>query len=154
MLSDEERRQIERAVADYEQRSGAAPEALGIVQARRGWVDDQAVRDIAELLEMSPDGVDDVATFYSLIYRRPVGRHVILLCDSISCWVTGFGPLRDYLCRRLGVDLGETTADGRFTVLPSACLGLCEQAPAMMIDRDAHGHLTPEKIDRLLEQYD
>jgi len=154
MLTDDEKRRIEQAAELYEQRIAAVPEALRIVQDRAGWVDDQAVRDIAAALEVSPETVDDVATFYSLIYRRPVGRHVILLCDSVSCWVTGYLDVRGYLVKRLGIEMGQTTADGRFTLLPSACLGHCELAPAMMIGRKVYGNLTPEKIEQALAKHE
>lgn len=154
MLTNEERHRISQAVNQYEQRSAAVPEALRIVQDERGWVDDQSVRDIADLLEVSPEAVDDVATFYSLIYRSPVGRHVILLCDSVSCWVTGYTDVHAELCRKLGIDFGQTTPDGRFTLLPTACLGHCEQAPAMMIDRTVYGNLTPERIELALKKHE
>jgi NADH-quinone oxidoreductase subunit E len=153
LLTDEEKKEIEAEFAVYAYRKGAVTEALKIVQKRRGWISDEDVRDVAGFLGMSPDEVDSVATFYSLIFRKPVGRHVILLCDSISCYVMGYDNLRDHIAKRLGIAVGETTSDGRFTLLPAACLGLCEQAPAMIIDEDVHGNLTPEKIDAILEKY-
>jgi NADH-quinone oxidoreductase subunit E len=154
MLSDRERERIEAEMRTYPYARAAVPEALRIVQEHRGWVPDEAVVDIADLLGLSPAAVESVATFYSLVFRRPVGRHVILVCDNISCLVTGYPEIRDHLCRRLGVALGETTSDRRFTLLPVACLGQCEKAPAMMIDDDIHGHLTPEGIDAILERYE
>ena len=102
---------------------------------------------------MTPDELDSVATFYNLIFRKPVGRHVILICDSVSCWVMGYRGMEEHLKARLGIGFGETTADGRFTLLPNACLGVCERAPAMMIDEDLHTDLHPEKIDQILEKY-
>jgi NADH-quinone oxidoreductase subunit E len=83
-----------------------------------------------------------------------VGRHVILICDSVSCWITGYENLLTHLKQRLGVELGQTTADGRFTLLPVVCLGACDLAPVMMIDEDLHGRLTPEKIDAVLAHYE
>ncbi|MCL5026873.1 MAG: NADH-quinone oxidoreductase subunit NuoE [Chloroflexi bacterium] len=154
MLTKEERREIEAETRRYEQKQAASVEALKIVQRHRGWVSDEGVRDVAELLGMTTAEVDDVATFYSLIYRRPVGRHVILLCDSVSCYVVGYEQARDHLRRRLGVDLGGTSADGRFTLLPVACLGHCELAPAMMIDDDVYGDLGPDSIDAALAKYE
>jgi NADH-quinone oxidoreductase subunit E len=97
--------------------------------------------------------VDGLATFYSMIFRRPVGRHVILVCDSVACWVMGYDGLRERLEARLGITLGGTTADGRFTLLPAGCLGVCEHAPAMMVDEDLHLDLTPEKLDEILARY-
>ena len=153
MLTTEERQAIAVETARHERKRGAVCDALKIVQKRRGWVSDEAIRELAGLLDMTPEEVDEVATFYNLIFRRPVGRHVILICDSVSCWVMGYGPLRDHLRRRLGIEMGQTTPDGRFTLLPTACLGLCEQAPAMVVDEDVHGLLTPEKIDQVLASY-
>jgi NADH-quinone oxidoreductase subunit E len=141
-------------VAIYAQKRAASIEALKVVQQHRGWVSDEALDEVAELLEMTPDELDGVATFYNLIFRKPVGRHVILVCDSVSCWIMGYDNLRDHLKSRLGIDLGETTADGRFTLLPSVCLGACDHAPVMMIDDDLHLDLTPERIDQILAGYE
>jgi NADH-quinone oxidoreductase subunit E len=102
---------------------------------------------------MSPDELDGVATFYNLIFRRPVGRHVILICDSVSCWIMGYEALREAFHARLGVRLGETTADGRFTLLPIVCLGACDHAPTIMIDEDLHHDVDAARLDSLLERY-
>jgi NADH-quinone oxidoreductase subunit E len=153
MLSDVERREIEAELGHYARKRAVAPEALMIVQQHRGWVDDEGVLDVAAFLEMTPDEVDAVATFYNMIFREPVGRHVICLCDSVSCWIMGYENLAEYLSRKLGIGLGETTVDERFTLLPVCCLGACDLAPVMKIDGDLHGNLTPEKIDEILERY-
>lgn len=154
MLTDEEKREIDATLHGDEPRNMAVVEALKIVQRRNGWVSDEQVRDVAAFLGMTPDEVDGVATFYNMIFRRPVGRHVILLCDSVSCWVTEYNAIREHLANRWGLRLGETTADGRFTLLPAPCLGACDLAPVMMVGQDLHGNLTPEKADRILEQYE
>ncbi|HEV2388104.1 MAG TPA: NADH-quinone oxidoreductase subunit NuoE [Candidatus Acidoferrales bacterium] len=153
MLSPEERREIEEELAHYPVRRAACIDALRIVQKHRGWVSDDAVRDIAELLGTSPDDIDSVATFYNLIFRKPVGRHVIMVCDSVSCWIMGYDRARDHLQSRLGVGMGQTTADGRFTLLPVVCLGACDRAPTMIVDGKLHGGLSPQKIDEVLERY-
>jgi NADH-quinone oxidoreductase subunit E len=153
MLTATERQEIDAALAHAETPRAAASEALAIVQRHRGWIADDALADVAAALGLTVDELDALATAYSHIFRRPVGRHVILLCDSISCWVVGYERIRDHLAQRLGVAFGQTTPDGRFTLLPAACLGACDQAPAMMIDEDLHGRLDPDKIDRILEQY-
>ena len=154
MLTERERQRIEAELRTHPHARAALPHALQIVQEHRGWVPDEALAEIAGLLGLSPAMVESTATFYSMVFRRPVGRHVILVCDNVSCWVTGYRAIRDHLCERLGIALGETTPDRRFTLLPSACLGECERAPVMMVDDDVHDHLTPEKIDRVLERYD
>jgi NADH-quinone oxidoreductase subunit E len=126
---------------------------MKIIQRHRGWVSDESLRDLGELLDMTPDELDGVATFYSLIFRKPVGRHIVLICDSVSCWIMGYDKMRQRLTSQLGVNLGETTADGRFTVLPIVCLGTCDHAPAMMVDNDLHRDLDPHKINELIEKY-
>jgi NADH-quinone oxidoreductase subunit E len=153
MLTPEEQREIEVELAHYPVRRAACIDALRVVQKHRGWVSDDAVRDIAEFLETSPADIDSVATFYNLIFRKPVGRHVIMVCDSVSCWVMGYDKMRDHLKARLGIELGQTTPDGRFTLLPIVCLGACDKAPTMIVDGQLHGNLDPQKIDAILERY-
>jgi NADH-quinone oxidoreductase subunit E len=153
MLTEEERREIEAEVPRYPQKKATCIEAMKIVQRHRGWVSDEALQGIGELLGMTVDELEGVASFYNLIFRKPVGRHVILICDSISCWIMGYDRMREHLTARLGINLGETTADGRFTLLPIACLGACDHAPALMIDDDLHGDLDPKKIDEILNRY-
>jgi NADH-quinone oxidoreductase subunit E len=153
MLTERERRDIEEELRHGVAKQSAAIEALKVIQRHRGWVPDEAIKDIAELLEMSPDELDGIATFYNMIFRKPVGRHVILVCDSISCWVMGYGKIREHLKDRLNIDLGGTTSDGRFTLLPNVCLGTCDHAPAMMIDNDTYRDLSPEKVDEILGKY-
>jgi NADH-quinone oxidoreductase subunit E len=153
-LSTEERREIEAEFPRYPTKRAVCIDAMKIVQRHRGWVSDESLEDIAQLLEMSLDELDGVATFYNLLFRQPVGRHVVLLCDSVSCWIMGYDRLRERLCSKLGVRLGETTADGRFTLLPIVCLGTCDHAPAMMVDEDLHRDLDPEKADKALENYE
>ena len=153
MLTEEERREIEHELRASPTPQAVVPDALKIVQKRRRWVSDEAVRDVADFLGLTPAEVDGVATCYNLIFRRPVGRHVILLCDSLSCYATGYEDVFAHLKSRLGIDMGQTTADDRFTLLPIACLGACELAPALMIDDDLHGDLTPAKVDEVLANY-
>lgn len=154
MLSDEEKNEIQKEMEHYPIPQAACIDALRIVQKRHGWVSDEQLAAVAGELKMSPAELDSVATFYNLIYRRPVGRHVILICDSVSCWIVGYQKLLDALRARLGIGLGETTKDGRFTLLPMACLGACDGAPAMMIDDDLHTRIEPEQIDEILSRYE
>jgi NADH-quinone oxidoreductase subunit E len=153
MLTDAERQEIESHVAEYPYKRAACIEALKIVQRERGWVSDESLKDIADLLEMTPAELDNVATFYNLIFRKPVGRRVILLCDSVSCWLMGYEKMRQHLSEMLGIDFGGTTPDGEFTLLPMVCLGDCDHAPVMMVGNDLHNNLDPDKIDQILESY-
>jgi NADH-quinone oxidoreductase subunit E len=152
VLTEEERKEIEEELKHFTHKQAACVEALKIVQKHRGWVSDE-IRALAGMLDMTPDELDAVATFYSFVFRRPVGKHIILICDSISCWVVGYDMVRDHLKRRLGISPGETGSDGQFTLLPVSCLGACDHAPAMMIDDELYQDLTPEKIDGILEGY-
>lgn len=152
MLTEDERRDIEEEIRRNERERAAAVEALKIVQRHRGWVSDE-MDDVARVLGMTTAELDGVATFYSLIFRRPVGKHVILICDTVSCWLMGYEKMLGHLKKRLGIGLNETTPDGQFTLLPVACLGACDRAPAMMIDEVLYTDLTPERIDGILEEY-
>jgi NADH-quinone oxidoreductase subunit E len=153
MLTELEKHEILEETKLYPYPQAVCLDALKIVQRYRGWVNDDSICDIAGILGMSVEEVDGVATFYSRIYRKPVGRHVILLCDSISCMIMGYGSIYDYLSTKLGLNFGDTTPDGRFTLLPISCLGNCDFAPSMMIDNDLYNKLNIENIDTLLENY-
>jgi len=153
MLTEEEKKEILVEIKQYPYPAVACVDALKVIQHHRGWVSDESVKDIAQILEISNEDVDSVATFYSRIYRKPVGRNVILICDSISCMIMGYESLYKYLSEKLGIDFGGTTSDGRFTLLPVSCLGDCDNAPVMMINDDHFNRLTVEKIDDLLANY-
>ena len=153
MLTEEEKREILEEVKHYPYPAVACIDALKIVQHYRGWITDESVRDIAQILSMSNEEVDGVATFYSRIYRKPVGRNIILICDSVSCMIMGYETLYNYISKKIGIGFGETTPDGRFTLLPISCLGDCDNAPAMMINSDHFNNLTVEKVDKLLDIY-
>lgn len=153
MLSEDEKTEILKETEQYPYPSAACIDALKIVQKYRGWVSDESVKDIAKYLEMSNEEVDGIATFYSRIYRKPVGKNVILICDGISCMIMGYESIYEYISNKLGIRFGETSSDGRFTLLPISCLGDCDHAPAMMINNDHFNHLTVKKIDELLSNY-
>ncbi len=153
MLSDAEVREIEAECAHLPDRQSAAIDAMMIVQRHRGWVSDESLAAIAQLLGMSTAALDSIATFYNLIYRKPVGRHVVMVCDSVSCYVMGADGLRKQVENHLGVQLGQTTADGRFTLLPIVCLGACDKAPTMMIDDDLIENVTAERLGEIFGGY-
>jgi len=153
MLTPEERREIEAEMPHYPNRQAVSIDAMKIVQKHRGWLSDEGMRDIAELLGMTFTELESVASFYNLLLRKPVGRHVIWICDSVSCWIMGYEQQRSCIEKRLGIGLGQTTPDGRFTLLPIVCLGCCDRAPAMMIGEDLHTNLAAERIEGILEAY-
>jgi NADH-quinone oxidoreductase subunit E len=153
LLTDAERAEIEEEVRPYPQRRAGCLDALKVVQKLRGWVGDEEIGDLAAMLDMSREELDSIATFYPFVFRRPVGRHVISVCDSLSCWVMGYEAVLRTLTEYLGISWGGTTEDGRFTLLPASCIGQCDHAPAIMVDRDVYGDLTAEKIRSILDQY-
>ncbi|HWR80102.1 MAG TPA: NADH-quinone oxidoreductase subunit NuoE [Pseudomonas sp.] len=152
-LSEAERSAIEHEMHHYEDPRAASIEALKIVQKARGWVPDGAAEAIGAILGIPASDVEGVATFYSQIFRQPVGRHIIRVCDSMTCYIGGHESVVASITQELGIALGQTSADGRFTLLPVCCLGNCDKAPAMMIDDDTFGDIKPEDINQLLESY-
>lgn len=153
MLTDDERREIEVEMTRYPTRQAVCVHAMKIVQRHRAWISDESLRDIAGLLHMTVDELEGVATFYNLIFRRPVGRHVILVCNSVTCWMLGANQVRERLSAASGAGVGATSADGRFTLLPIVCLGACDHAPAVMIDADLHADINPTQVSELLARY-
>ncbi len=153
MLSETEIQAIDHEVSVVPYKKAAVIEALKIVQKQRGWISDESIEAVAQYLEMSPAEVDSVATFYNLIFRKPVGRHVILLCDSISCYVMGYQKVYEGLQDQLNIRFGQTTSDQRFTLLPNVCLGCCDHAPALMIDEDLYRDVKVEELKNILDKY-
>jgi len=153
ILSEAEHAAIEHEMNHYEDPRAASIEALKIVQKARGWVPDGAADAIGEILGIPASDVEGVATFYSQIFRQPVGRHIIRVCDSMTCYVGGHESVVAEMQKQLGIGLGETTNDSRFTLLPVCCLGNCDKAPALMIDDDTFGDVQPDGVAKLLEAY-
>jgi NADH-quinone oxidoreductase subunit E len=153
MLSPKEKKEIQEETKLYPYPAAACIDALKIVQEHRGWISDEAVSDIAAELGMPAEEVESIATFYTRIYRKPVGRNIILVCDNISCMIMGYESVYKKISEKLSIRFGETTADGRFTLLPISCLGDCDHAPSMMINNDLHNKLEISKIDEILENY-
>lgn len=152
-LSDAERHEIEEEIHHYPDSRAASIGALKIVQKHRGWVPDAAIPQIAKMIGSDAADLEGVATFYSLIFRQPVGRHVITVCDSISCHLTGYDELKTALEAKLGIRYGQTTPDQRFTLLNICCLGACDRGPTMMIDEDLHGDVDAAGLDKILGAY-
>ena len=154
ILTEELIEEIEEIARHFPMKSAACIEGLKVVQKHHRWVSDKALKELAVVLEMSPDAIDSVATYYNLIFRRPVGRHVILVCNSVSCYIMGYEEIITTLKNTLGIEYGETTPDDRFTLLSVPCLGDCDHAPVMMIGDDLHRNLTTEKVKEILGMYE
>lgn len=153
MLSKESLDQVKREVAKYpsERKSSAVMAALRIAQEEHGWLSVPLMDYIAELLGMRPIQVYEVATFYSMYDLKPVGKHKISICTNISCMLCGSDVIIKHLEKRLGVKLGETTPDGKFTIKEVECLAACGGAPMFQIGKTYYENLTPEMVDRILE---
>jgi len=150
MIPDSLKLELQNRVAEAITRREAAVDVMKEVQRHYGWLTDEAVKESAALLGLSPLQVEELATFYEMIYRRPVGKRVIHVCDSISCWSVGCDRIMAHLRERLGVEPGGTSDDGLFTLIPCACLGNCGEGPTMMIGNTLYGRLTPERVDEIL----
>lgn len=152
MLPQDLKKELQDKIAAVDHPRELVVDVLFALQAHYGYVSDEAVQETAGLLGMTPMEVDEVATFYTFVYRRPVGRYVIHVCDSVICWLEGGQTLQEYLSRKLSIAPGETTADGLFTLLPVCCIGYCDRAPAMLINKKVYGPLTRDKIDQVLAE--
>ena len=151
MIPTELKNELQNRIASAITSREAAVDVMKSLQTHYGWLTDEAVVEAGELLGLSPLQVEELATFYEMIYRRPVGRHVIHVCDSISCWAMGGESLLQQIAGLLGIEAGETTADGLFTLLPCCCLGNCGQAPTVMIGDIIHSRVSVETAADILE---
>ena len=142
--------EIEHEMTLYPDKQAVGLEALKIVQKHQGWVSDESLLGIAKYLDLPASDLEGVATFFNLVYRQPVGRNVILFCNSVTCWIMGCDDLRRHITHTLGIDFGQTTEDGEFTLIPVPCLGDCDKAPVMMVGEKMQRKLTRDSIDRLV----
>lgn len=153
VLTKEEITEIIIEKNNYENSKAASIGALKIIQKYRGWVSDHIINEIANIIGITPTELDSIATFYNLIYRKSVGKNIILLCDSITCYINGYEIIYNKLKHELGISMGETTNDKRFTLLPVCCLGNCDKSPNMMINNDIYYNLIKKNINNILELY-
>ncbi len=152
MLPKDSLEKLQQKIASVEHPRELAVDMMLTLQNYFGYLSDEALEEGAVLLGMTPLELEELATFYDFIYREPVGRFVIHVCDGVICWMNGYGSVVDYLSKKLGIKPGGTTEDGLFTLLPTACIGYCDLSPAMLINGKPYGPLTPEKIDGILQR--
>ncbi len=154
ILTDDLRGAIRAVCLRYPTKQTAVLPVLHLVNDRLGYVPPEAVVEVAKLLDLAPAQVQDTLSFYGFFKQdRPQGTYRVWVCRSLSCAVLGGEELLDYLCEKLNIRPGETTADGRVTLEFAECLGACEQAPAILVNETLHGNMTKEKIDELVEQW-
>lgn len=155
MLTPESLAQIDREVAKYpaEHKQSAVMSALRIAQVEKGWLAPEVIEFVAQYLDMPPIAVYEVATFYNMYDLKPVGRHKVTLCTNLPCQLQGAGEIAEHLKKRLGVEFGETTADGRYTLKEGECMGACGDGPLCLHNNhEMHVRLTPEQVDKLLDE--
>jgi len=152
MLPKDLQEKLQTEIAGAESPREMAIDVMFALQNHYGYLSDEALEEGATLLGMTPLELEELATFYDFIYREPVGKCVIHICDGVVCWMNGFPSALGYLFEKLGIGPGETTKDGLFTILPTACIGYCDLSPAVLVNGRPYGPLTPEKIDALLEK--
>jgi len=150
MLSEKAKVEINELKTKYPNPKSALLPALEIAQREHGWLSQEVIQEVGEAMDLPPTEVASVASFYTMLYTQPVGEHVIQVCTNISCSLLGAEHIVDYISRKLGIEVGETTPDGKFTLLTVECLGSCDRAPAMQVDETYYENLTEEKIDQIL----
>jgi NADH-quinone oxidoreductase subunit E len=152
MLPEALKASLQEMISSAEHPRELVVDVMLAFQDHYGFLSDEALEEAAGLLGMTPLEMEELATFYTFFYREPVGKYVIHVCDSVICWMDGYESIRDYLCGKLGIKMGETTPDGLFTLLPVCCIGYCDRSPAILINRKVYGPLTSEKLDTILEE--
>jgi len=145
-------REIDAILARYPTKQAALLPLLWLCQDRWGWLSPGIVAAIGERLELSPAFVEGVITFYTMYHREPRGRYLLQVCTTLSCQLCGTSPLVEHLRSKLGIDFGETTDDGRFTLLDVQCLGACGEGPVIQINNDYYTDLTVEALDEILDR--
>jgi NADH-quinone oxidoreductase subunit E len=150
-FSDAQLSEVRRLQGLYPDKRGALLPVLHMAQDTFGYISLEAEEYVAGLFGLSPAHVHEVVTFYTLYFREPKGRHVVAVCHNLSCHLAGAPAILAHVKGRLGIDVGETTEDGRVTLQSVECLCACEAAPMMQVDDRYELNLTPEKIDRILE---
>ncbi|MFQ6016271.1 MAG: NADH-quinone oxidoreductase subunit NuoE, partial [Anaerolineae bacterium] len=144
--------QLEAILARYPDRQSAVLPVLYLAQQEYGYLTSEAVQEVANILGMSVTDVEAVVTFYSLFYDKPVGRYVIQVCDDLPCALVGADRLVDYLCQKLGIEVGGTTADGLFTLQTVKCVASCDKGPVMQVNLEYYEQLTEERVDEILDE--
>ena len=151
-LSPEEKTEINHLLKHYPFAGGASIDALKTIQKHRGWVSDSSLAALAEHMKVPMADLESVATFYNLIFRKPVGEILVHPCNGISCMLVGYRKIHQRLKQTLEIADGETTKNNRITLIPLPCLGACDKAPVMLTNDTLHENITSDDIDRILLQ--
>lgn len=151
VFSAEVEAEIDKHIAKYPSRRSAILPLMFIVQRERGYLDPPGVQYLANRLQLRVTDIWEVATFYSMLHTKPIGKYHIQICKTLSCKIMGEGKITEHVCRKLGIQPGETTPDGKFSLSLVECLGSCGTAPMFQLNFDYHENLTTEKVDQILD---
>jgi NADH-quinone oxidoreductase subunit E len=151
MLSEAANQQIQALMSKYPRKRSALIPSLQLAQKEAGYLTNEILCELARIFDLTPNEVNEVATFYTMLYKKPVGKYVIQVCTNISCLLCNAEDIVSHLTGKLGVGFGETTPDGKYTLLETECLGSCGTSPVMQINETYYEELTPEKVDQILD---
>ena len=151
MLSQAANQQIQALINKYPRKRSALIPSLQLAQKEAGYLSNDTICEIARIFELTPNEVYEVATFYTMFYKKPVGKYVIQVCTNISCLLCNAEDIVSHLTGKLGIRFGETTPDGKYTLLEAECLGSCGTSPVIQINETYYEELTPEKVDQILD---
>jgi NADH-quinone oxidoreductase E subunit len=152
MLSEAASRQIQALISKYPKKRSALIPSLRLAQEEAGYISPETMCELAKIFDLSPNEVHEVASFYTMFFRKPMGKYVIQVCTNISCMLCNAEKIVARLTEKLGIKMGETSPDGKYTLLEVECLGSCGTSPVMQINEDYYEDLTPEEVDRILDR--
>jgi NADH-quinone oxidoreductase subunit E len=152
MFSETTESRLQHLASLYPRKRSALVPMLLLAQQEHGYIKDETIEYIAKVLDLSPSDVESTMSFYTLLHRRPVGKHHILICTNLACMLRGSDEIEACVRRKLGVELGETTPDGRFSAIEFECLGSCTTAPVIQVNGEFHENLDAKKVDAILDE--
>lgn len=152
MYTPENEKKIDEYLTHYPVKRSAILPALHIAQSEHGYITDEDVQYLAKRLEMRVNEVEEVVTFYSMYSRKPIGKYKLQVCRTISCYLAGCEKITDHISEKLGIQVNETTPDGKFTLQEVECLGYCDLAPVLQVNFDYHEKITPAQTDEIIEE--
>lgn len=151
MLSQSACQQIQALIEKYPEKRSALIPALQLAQKEAGYLSQETISEIARMFGLAPNEVQEVSSFYTMLYKKPVGKYVVQVCTNISCLLCNAEQIMEHITRRLGIRPGETTPDKKFTLVEAECLGSCGTSPVIQINDQYHEELTTEKLDKILD---
>jgi NADH-quinone oxidoreductase subunit E len=150
MFSESNEKKLDTIITRYPVKRSAILPALYIAQEEHGYVTDDDVKYLADRLDMRVNEVEEVVTFYTMYSRKPIGKYKLQVCRTVSCWLSGAEEITERIQRKLGCGVGETTTDGKFTLVEVECLGYCDLAPCLQVNFDYHEKVTPDRVDEII----